>query len=70
MKKNIGNTDKTIRIALAIVLIVLFTVNVVSGILGYVFLGMAIVLALTSFVSFCPLYTLFGINSRPAKKNK
>lgn len=70
MKKNIGNTDKTIRIALAIVLIVLFTVNVVTGILGYVFLGMAIVLALTSFVSFCPLYRLFGINSRPAKKNK
>lgn len=70
MKKNIGNTDKLIRIALAILLIVLFTVNVVSGILGYVFLGMAIVLALTSFVSFCPLYMFFGINSRPAKKNK
>jgi hypothetical protein len=70
MKKNIGNTDKLIRIALAILLIVLFTIKVISGILGYVFLGMAIILALTSFMSFCPLYTLFGINSRPAKKNK
>ena len=70
MKKNIGYTDKTIRIALAIALILLFTFNVVSGILGYVFLGMAIVMALTSFVSFCPLYTLFGINTCPAKKKK
>jgi len=68
MKKNMGTTDKTIRIILAIVLIILFITVNVTGTLGYVLLAVAAIFLLTSFISFCPLYTLLGINSCPVKK--
>ncbi|MET0760598.1 MAG: DUF2892 domain-containing protein [Flavobacterium sp.] len=68
MKKNMGTTDKTIRIILAIVMLLLYFTETVTGTLGYVILGLSIILALTSFISFCPLYALLGINSCPITK--
>jgi hypothetical protein len=63
MKKNMGNIDKIIRILVAIVIAVLFFTNVISGTLGIVLLVLAGVFVLTSVMSFCPLYTLVGINT-------
>jgi len=68
MKKNMGTTDKIIRIILAIVMVILYFTETVTGTLGYVILGLSVILALTSFISFCPLYALLGINSCPVKK--
>ncbi len=70
MKANVGNTDKLIRIALAIVLGTLYFTNTVSGVLGMVFLIFAIVLIATSLISFCPIYPLLGINTCPTKNKK
>lgn len=67
MKKNMGTLDKTIRIILAIAMVILVTTDVITGTLGYVLLGLSVIFALTSFISFCPLYTLLGINSIPKK---
>ncbi|HLF52539.1 DUF2892 domain-containing protein [Flavobacterium sp.] len=63
-----GTTDKIIRIILAIVMVILYFTETVTGTLGYVILGLSVILALTSFISFCPLYALLGINSCPVKK--
>jgi hypothetical protein len=63
MKKNMGSIDKIIRILVAIVIAVLFFTNVISGTLGIVLLVLAGVFVLTSVMSFCPLYTLVGINT-------
>ncbi|HOX77320.1 MAG TPA: DUF2892 domain-containing protein [Bacteroidales bacterium] len=63
MKKNMGSADKVIRLLLAAVIILLFILNVVSGILGYVLLAFAFIFIVTSMVSFCPLYTIFGIKT-------
>lgn len=63
MKKNMGSTDKILRLLVAIVFAVLNYTGVVSGTLGIVLLVLAIVFALTSFLSFCPLYVPFGINT-------
>lgn len=63
-----GTTDKAIRIIIAIVIATLFYTGEISGILGIVLLVLAVVFALTSFISFCPLYVLFGINTCPVKK--
>ena len=60
MKKNMGTTDKFIRFIIAAALIIAFLTNTVSGVLGYVALAVGAIFILTSFVSFCPLYTLFG----------
>lgn len=68
MKKNMGNIDRIIRILIAIIIAVLFFTNVISGTLGIVLLVLAGVFVLTSLVSFCPLYTLVGINTCPKDK--
>jgi hypothetical protein len=68
MKKNMGSTDKIVRIILAALFVVLFATNVVSGVLGYVLLAFAAIFVLTSLISFCPLYPIFGLNTCPAKK--
>lgn len=62
-----GNTDKVIRILLAIIIAVLYFTNVISGTAAIVLGIFAVIFLLTSFVSFCPLYTVFKIST--AKKN-
>jgi len=68
MKKNMGTIDKVIRILVAVVIAILFFTNVISGTLGIVLLVLAAVFVITSFISFCPLYLPFGINT--GAKNK
>lgn len=63
MKKNMGNTDKFIRILLAIIFSALYFTNTVTGIWGMVLLILGGVFLFTSLVSFCPLYVPFGINT-------
>ena len=63
MKKNMGITDKYIRLFAAILLSVLVYFRILEGTLAYVALGLGAVFVLTSLVGFCPLYTLFGINT-------
>ena len=67
MKANMGATDKIIRFALAAVFAALYFTGTVTGVLGIVLLVFAVVFVLTSLVSFCPLYTLFGINTCKTK---
>ena len=67
MKKNMGSIDRIVRILLAIVIAVLYFTNVITGTIGIILLILAAVFALTSFISFCPLYVPFRINTRPKK---
>ena len=67
MKKNMGSMDRIVRLAVAAVLIVLYAANVVTGTLGIILLVVAAVFMLTSVISFCPLYTLLGINTCKTK---
>ena len=63
MKKNMGSLDKGIRITVAVAIALLYYFNVISGTLAYVLMAVAIIFLLTSFINFCPLYTILGINS-------
>ena len=67
MKKNMGGLDKGLRVLAAIVFIYLFYSGIVTGILGYVLLAFGAIFIFTSLVSFCPLYTLLGINTCKTK---
>jgi len=62
-----GTTDKGIRILAAVVIVVLYYTNILSGIAAIVLGILAIVLLLTSLISFCLLYPPFGINTRKRK---
>ncbi len=68
MKKNMGNADKIIRIIVAAVIAVLYFTNVISGTLAIVAGIVAVIFVLTSFISFCPLYVPFGINTCKRKQ--
>jgi hypothetical protein len=63
MKKNMGSLDKMIRVIIATVILVLYFTKIITGTLAIVFLILAIVFAVTSFINFCPLYTVLGINT-------
>ncbi len=67
MKKNMGTVDKVIRLLVALVLAGLYLANVLTGTLGIILLVVAVVFVLTSFISFCPLYVPFGINTGAKK---
>ncbi|MDD4991775.1 MAG: DUF2892 domain-containing protein [Paludibacter sp.] len=69
MKKNMGSIDKLIRLFAAIVLTVLYYMGILTGTLGIISLVVALVLTITSLISFCPLYFLFGIKTCNKEKN-
>ena len=63
MKKNMGSADKLIRVLIAVVIAVLYYLGKIEGPLDLVLLAFAFIFLLTSLVSFCPLYVIFGINT-------
>ncbi len=65
MNKNMGSADRIARVVLAVVVGGLYMQGIITGILGTLFLVLAVVFVLTSIVSFCPLYKVFGISTCP-----
>ncbi|MEM5565463.1 DUF2892 domain-containing protein [Psychroserpens sp. AS72] len=63
MKVNMGKMDKAVRVLIAIVIAILYWQGIIEGTLAYILLALSAIFVLTSLVSFCPLYTLFGINT-------
>ncbi len=70
MKKNIGNTDKLVRLVLALVIALLYFFNLISGTLAIVLGIVAALLVLTSLVNFCPLYPLLKISTNKKEEKK
>lgn len=68
MKKNMGSTDKVVRTVIAVFIGILYFTNTVSGTLGLILLIVAGIFALTSFISFCPLYAPFRYSTRKIKE--
>ena len=64
MKKNMGKFDRLLRILVALAIAVLYFTNVISGTLAVVLGVLAIIFVITSFISFCPLYSPFRISTR------
>ena len=63
MKKNMGKTDRIIRLVVAAIFAVLYFTGIVSGTLGTVMIVLAIIFTLTTILNFCPLYIPFKINT-------
>ena len=68
MKKNMGSTDKIIRIIIAAIFAALYFTDTVTGTLGIVLLVLGVVFVATSAISFCPLYAIVGLNTDPEGK--
>ena len=64
MKQNIGSTDKYIRLVLGVVLILLVMGGFVTGLLANIAIAVAGIIVATAMFNFCPLYAIFGLNSK------
>jgi len=51
-----------------VVVAVLYYMDILTGTLGLVLVALAIVFLLTSLLSFCPLYTIFGFSTCKVKE--
>lgn len=65
MKKNMGITDRWVRLVLAAIFVLAYFTETVTGTLGIILLVLAGIFLLTSLVRFCPLYAPFGIRTCP-----
>ena len=64
MKKNMGSTDRVIRILVAVAIAILYFTNYISGATAIILGVLAVIFVATSFMSFCPLYLPFGISTK------
>jgi len=67
MKQNMGKSDRTIRVIIAIAIAILYFTGIITGTVGYVVLAIASIFILTSLLGRCPLYSLFGITTCKVK---
>ena len=69
---NVGTPDRIIRLVLGVILIALPFVGV-TGVTGTWLAWAApivgLVLAATAFLSFCPIYRVLGLSTRPKQLN-
>ena len=59
MRKNIGKTDRIVRLVIAVLFIGQYLVGFATGLLGVVGVFVGAILGLTALVSFCPIYAIF-----------
>jgi hypothetical protein len=64
MTKNMGTTDRVIRVLIAIFVGVLYFTGQIGGTLAAVLGVLSLIFVLTSLIGICPLYGPFHINTR------
>jgi O-antigen/teichoic acid export membrane protein len=64
MKKNMGTLDRILWVSIAVLIVMLYFTNVISGTWAIILGILAAVLLLTSLVGTCPLYMLFNFSTR------
>jgi hypothetical protein len=64
MKTNVGLTDKIIRVLAAVLIASLYFMGKIDGTLSIILLIIATIFIATSFISFCPIYSIFGLSSK------
>ena len=62
-----GGADRIIRILIAVVIGILYYQNIIGGTLAYILIALAAIFVVTSFISFCPLYAVVGLNTCKTK---
>lgn len=69
MKKNMSSADRIIRLIISAILVALYFTDTVTGTWGIVLLVLAGIFTLTTVISWCPIYAVFGM-STCATENK
>lgn len=56
MRKNVGKMDRIVRLAIAVVLVILAYAKIIPQNLTIAVYVISLIIAITGFVRFCPLY--------------
>ena len=64
MNKNMGTTDRALRVLLAVLVLVLYLLHKISGVAAIILGILALVFLLTSLAGFCPLYLPLKLSTR------
>jgi len=64
MKKNMGTLDRIVRTLLAVVVGVIYYLEIISGTVAIVLGVLAVVFLITSLIGTCPLYLPFGLSTK------
>lgn len=70
MKKNVGVFDRGARAIIGLLLGFLVLNGTFTGVPGIIFGVVAVVMLLTGFVGFCPLYRLLKLSTGPKEAAK
>lgn len=69
MAKNMGRSDRILRLAAAAVIAALLIGGALKGTLAIILALLAAILVITTFVGFCPLYVPLGLSTKGGKKS-
>ena len=68
MKSNMSSTDRIGRAIFAVLVVLLYLMDIISGSVAIVLFVIAAIFVATSVISFCPIYTIFGINTKRSNR--
>lgn len=68
MKSNMSSTDRIGRVIFAVLVVLLYLMEIISGSVAIVLFVIAAIFVATSAISFCPIYTIFGINTKRSNR--
>jgi len=66
-ENNVAMADRTIRIAIAVILFAFIVLKDVKGWLVYLVFIIGLIFLITGLVGTCPLYSMFDIGTAPKK---
>lgn len=69
-QKNMGTLDRALQFIVAGIIIILYATGSIDGWVAIVFGFFAIATSFTGLTGFCPLYPIFGWNTRKVKEKK
>ncbi len=69
MKKNVGKTDKMIRLIVAAVIVILLATGTIAlaSVLGTILAVVGVIFIFTALVNWCAIYALIGASTCPTE---
>ncbi len=67
MRKNVGNTDRIVRVAAAVLILMLALFKIIEGPLAVLLGAAALVLMLTGLIGVCPCYIRLNLTTLKKK---
>jgi hypothetical protein len=68
--RNVGMIDQITRVSVVGTILLLFYLQIISGVIATVLFGTAIYAFMTTLMAYCPVWEIFGISTASVKISK